>query len=650
MKSILEKIFIEPSNKIVDDIDSKQAKLTSMLALFLTISINIGVVYMAFSTNKRVSKILAGAEVALFITYLISRTQYYHLAAISCISILCMIPILNVTFSSDYSSEALLILLIWNILTIVFSSALLSKEWTAFFIIINILTILLFPLLITNLSYTNIILPLSFNIVIPLSIFIFAIHRNNLETIRLNQILDMNNRLKKELDEKKEIQEQLVHSATHDHLTSLPNRAVLLDRIQHVISYFHRHEKQGYAVLFLDLDRFKIINDTLGHKAGDTILLETGKRLKKIIREQDTPARLGGDEFVVLLEDVPSITEVTRITNRILKSLSEPFELDNHNAHISASIGIVIGNKKHSSAEEILRNADIAMYRAKKKKQGSYEFFDSEMLALVKSRLEMEVDLRAALNNNEFILFYQPIIDVRTETLSGFEALIRWQHPQKGNISPLDFISIAEETGLIIPIGYWIIDTVCEQLKIWQKMYKPNEFAINVNLSNKQFQDKYLVSKLKASIEKHQIDPSCIKFELTESLIMEQSFSTSNTLSQFKKMGIQILIDDFGTGYSSLSYLHTLPIDILKIDKSFIHNMNESKKSIVRTIIELAHNLNMKVVAEGVETMNQYTMVSNMNCEYIQGFLISKPVDTDEAFQFLINTSILPAENSVDEN
>ena len=406
-----------------------------------------------------------------------------------------------------------------------------------------------------------------------------------------------------------------------------------MDRIDQAIQYSKRNPEHLFALLFIDLDRFKIINDSLGHLVGDKLLIEIAEILAQDLRSLDTVARLGGDEFVILLDNINSIKDATIVADRLQNKLSTPLNIAEHSLFTSASIGIALSSSSYESSTEILRDADIAMYRAKEKGKARYEIFDQAMYVQTLQTIELEHNLRLALEHQEFSLEYQPIISLKNNSLAGFEALIRWQHPQQGLISPIDFIPLAEDTGLIVAIGDWVITQACQQLADWQQKYADfpgiADLKVSVNVASQQFQKKDFVNKLDQVLTQTSLNPNCLRLEITERVLIDSEINTQKTLSDIRKRKIKLSIDDFGTGYSSLSYLHRLPIDNLKIDRSFVNSINSSSDSleIIKTIITLAHNLNMDAIAEGVETGEQLQKLRSMGCEFAQGYFLSRPLD-----------------------
>ena len=446
------------------------------------------------------------------------------------------------------------------------------------------------------------------------------------------QLETSNQKLQQEASERKKAEAQLIHDALHDGLTGLPNRTLLMERLDFTIQHAKHNPGYLFAVLFIDLDRFKIINDSMGHGVGDKLLIAIAELLQENLRESDTVARLGGDEFVILLSDIQDLTDATLVGNRIQQKLSLPVTLDNQTIYTGASIGIALSLTGYQNSSQILRDADMAMYRAKEKGKACCEVFYEDMYLQNLKQLELERDLRAAIKNQEFDLYYQPIISLKDNTLAGFEALIRWQHPQHGFISPNDFIPVAEDTGLIIPIGDWVLSKACQQLATWQKQYaailEAAQLKMNVNVASQQFQDSTFVKKLDQLLLVTGLDPSCLKLEITERLLLDFHQNINNTLSEIKKRHIKLSIDDFGTGYSSFNYLKRLPIDNLKIDRSFVSGIGSDPESseIIKTIVNLAHILGMDAVAEGIETREQLRHLKALGCEYAQGYLFAKPL------------------------
>lgn len=427
----------------------------------------------------------------------------------------------------------------------------------------------------------------------------------------------------------KQAEEQLRHDAFFDKLTGLPNRALFMDRLEYCIKRVKRHPDQIFAVLFLDLDRFKVVNDSLGHAAGDQLLVEIAERLATCVRETDTLARLGGDEFTVLLDGIKDLSDALQVCSRIQAALNLPFCLNGREVLISASTGVALSTMGYDDPEQLLHNADAAMYRAKAMGKAQWEVFTADMHSNASTQLQLEVDLRRAIERKEFQLYYQPVYHLETAEIVGFEALIRWHHPLRGLISPVEFIPIAEETGLILPISWWVLYEACRQVSQWQQQYSTKTpLFVSVNFSSKQFAEVGLIARIEAILQETGLPPQCLKLEITESAIMEHAESTSAKLLEIKALGIQLGIDDFGTGYSSLSYLHRFPVDILKIDRSFVSEMDSHENlQIVQTITMLSQNLGMKAVAEGVETAEQAAQLRAMTCQYAQGYFFSKPID-----------------------
>ncbi|HET7321818.1 MAG TPA: EAL domain-containing protein, partial [Longimicrobiaceae bacterium] len=437
------------------------------------------------------------------------------------------------------------------------------------------------------------------------------------------------------------MEEQLRHDALHDSLTGLPNRLLFMERLAHAIVRSKRRENYLFAVLFLDLDRFKIINDSLGHHVGDELLVLVASRLQDCLRTEDTVARLGGDEFAILLEDIGGIGDATRIAERIQHGLAEPVNLSGFEVFTSASIGIALSSSAYERPEYLLRNADMAMYRAKASGQAHFEVFDRAMHADALARLQMETDLRRALERGEFRLHYQPIVDLETGRLRAVEALLRWAHPDRGRMEPEDFVPVAEETGIILPIGRWVLEEACSRVRQWQERFGEQAPAtVAVNLSAKQFSQADMVEQIAHALESSGLGAEALRLEITESAVVENADAAVILLERLKRIGVEISLDDFGTGYSSLSYLHRFPLDALKIDRSFVGRMNEEERSaqLVQTVLALARSLGVAAVAEGVETPAQLAALRDLGCQHAQGYLFAPPLDPDELEERLTAT------------
>jgi diguanylate cyclase (GGDEF)-like protein/PAS domain S-box-containing protein len=433
---------------------------------------------------------------------------------------------------------------------------------------------------------------------------------------------------------RKNAEEKLLHDAFHDALTGLPNRTLFVDRLTLAIERAKRRKDYNFAVLFLDLDRFKDINDSLGHTLGDQLLIATAKMLEQGLRTTDTVARLGGDEFVILLDEVRDDNAATRVAHWIKKGLGAPFNISGHEILVTTSIGIVFSTVGYQCPEDVLRDADIALYYAKANGKSRHEIFEPAMRERVMERLALESELRQAIEGQELRVFYQPIVSLEKSQMIGFEALARWQHPRRGLLTPKEFIPLAEETGLIIPIDHWVLREACQQMREWQqRIPQAQDLTVSVNLSGKEVTQPDLLAVITQILQETGLKPDCLKLEMTESAIMENNLATTDVFKGLQGLGVQIQIDDFGVGYSSLGYLSQFPINALKIDQTFVSKMikDSNQMKIVQAIVNLTHRLGVGVIAEGVETDGQLVQLKELNCEFGQGYLISKPLDREAA-------------------
>ena len=459
-------------------------------------------------------------------------------------------------------------------------------------------------------------------------------------TIRRQQtsLSDVNRELLATNEALIESEKQLTHDALHDELTELPNRALFTDRLSQSIEHAKRRQNYLFAVLFLDFDRFKNVNDFFGHPVGDELLVALSRRLAACIRSADTLARLGGDEFAILLDDIEDVRDSARVADRIREELTEPFKVNGHEVLATASIGITLSAISSEQPDDMLRDADIAMYRAKEAGGARYELFNTDMYSRVMAQLKMETELRRAAKRQEFRLHYQPIVSLKTGELVGFEALLRWQHPDRGLVAPAEFLSLMEETGLIVTVGKWVLREACRQLREWQVQFPARPpLAISVNLSNKEFSQPDLAALVQRSLNETGLDAQSLRLEITETVIMANTKSAITALSELQALGVRLHMDDFGTGHSSLSALHRFPIDTLKIDRSFVHRIGVGGENgeILRTISALAHDLGLDLIAEGVETSDQLAQLKLLKCEQAQGYFFSKPLDAKSAEELI---------------
>jgi diguanylate cyclase (GGDEF)-like protein/PAS domain S-box-containing protein len=436
---------------------------------------------------------------------------------------------------------------------------------------------------------------------------------------------------------------ELYHNAYHDSLTQLSNRTHFNEQLNRAIARVQRHPEQRFAVMYLDFDRFKMVNDSLGHKAGDELLVNLARRLQSTLRPTDLIARLGGDEFAILLEDMTRERDAVDLAERIQRELQRAFQLGDMEVTITASIGITFSTNGYQTSEQIIRDADIAMYKAKSKGKGQYALFDSSLHQHVAAQLKLESELRRALGQGQIYLEYQPIYSLKEQTLIGFEALVRWRHPERGALEPAIFIPTAEETGLIVPLGNWVLTEACRQLRAWKDAHGGEGIGISVNVSSLQLTHPEFVVRVREALDAARLDASDLTLEVTESVLMDGIENAVSSLNELRAMGVTLSIDDFGTGYSSLNYLATLPIDALKVDRSFIEKMSAEGdgNEIVRAIFKLGQALSKQVFAEGIETEPQLTMLQELGCEFGQGFLLSRPVDAQRAGGFVANRGAL---------
>jgi diguanylate cyclase (GGDEF)-like protein len=455
---------------------------------------------------------------------------------------------------------------------------------------------------------------------------------------RTQELQEAMQKLQAEINSRQELQTKLLNIVLHDSLTGLPNRVLFLRKLESALNRTKQDDNYQFAVLFLDCDRFKVVNDSLGHFVGDELLIAIARRIQSTLSPFDTFARFGGDEFAVLLENVSDLGMVKDLAEKIIQQLSLPFNLSRYEVFMDASIGINWGDRSYEKPEFIMRDADTAMYRAKALGRARYHIFDPVMHSQAIQLLELENDLRRAVERQEFIIYYQPLVSLATGRINGFEALVRWQHPKHGLILPTEFIPASEEMGLIYPLTAWILKSVCKQLRIWESSpVRSESLTISINLSARLFSNPNFLSEIDAVINESQVNPANIELEITESVIMENSEAVRNVLYQLKQRQFRLVIDDFGTGYSSLSYLHSFPLNAIKIDKSFVRRMQDNKENmgLVPAMIGIAHSMGMKAIAEGIETPEQLIQLRSLNCDLGQGYLFSPAIEPDRVLGLL---------------
>jgi diguanylate cyclase (GGDEF)-like protein/PAS domain S-box-containing protein len=436
-----------------------------------------------------------------------------------------------------------------------------------------------------------------------------------------------------DISERKALEAELERRASHDPLTALPNRRVFVDRLGQALLRTRRKKSNKVGVLFMDLDGFKTVNDSLGHEAGDKLLVTVAERLKRRMRPEDVLARFGGDEFAVLLESVENPSEALQVAQRIAETIREPFTVDDHQVSVSTSVGIALGTAHTNDPEGMLRGADAAMYRAKEQGPGRYAVFDPALQIRAQERLELEAELRRAVEQEEFVLHYQPIVSLHNGSMVGFEALLRWRHPHKGIQRPSTFLSLAEETDLIVPIDGWVLEEVCRQAKLWEEEYPSASLVtMHVNLSPRQLKGGGLARTIEETLKRVALEVHTLALDITEGFLLKASEDQARTLDALKKMGFRLDLDDFGTSYSSLSYLKNFPVDGVKLDKSFVEGLTEDTRgmALVQKVIELCHTLGLEVVAEGIETPEQATLLKEMGCDLGQGYYFGRPLPSEE--------------------
>jgi diguanylate cyclase (GGDEF)-like protein len=463
-------------------------------------------------------------------------------------------------------------------------------------------------------------------------------HTMGILQMQTHDLENANQELQNEIVERRAVEQQLTYDSLHDAMTGLPNRVLFLDRLGQAIEYCKRRTEYTFAVLFVDIDQFKVINDSLGHLTGDQLLISVGMRMKETLRSSDTVARLGGDEFAILLEITGEQNSALNVAEKLQETIKLPIKLDSHELFITVSIGVVMSLDGYIHPEEVLRDADIAMYQAKAQGKARFEVFDLKMRSHAFSRLEMEQELRAALENGEFQLYYQPIMSIKSNELVSFEALIRWEHPKRGLLSPGEFLPIAEESGLILPIEKWVLNEACAQLKKWHEKYPSlQNVSVNVNISNRQFAQADFVDGVIKALQINALQAEFLKLEITENVLISNYAAANEIFTKLQNLGVQLEIDDFGSGYSALGYLQHFPISAIKIDKSFVDEIGKGSRGLelIRAIVSMARELGMEAIAEGIETDEQLSQLQGLSCNLGQGFLLSRPLDKESAEEIL---------------